>query len=168
MVKIHQQKGFGLIEVLLSLAVAAAIMVLGINYYSTLRSAQKASRLINQMHGISTTVQTYIAKHVGEDLNKVFSSGKIDIVSANVVPIAALDAQNIWAPTSKYQIFVTIGGQDATANGCNTIRLEIPKGVTGAACTQFKDKIKTSFDNATVTCKDSTASISYCANKTVN
>jgi hypothetical protein len=153
-----KQPGFGLIEVLLSLAVAAAIIVLGVNYYSNLRSSQKTGRFINQMHGIGKTVENYIAKHPGTDLSKVFGGGKSDVASNAALAFSALDVQNAWAPTTKYKIMVTPGG-------CNTIQVQIPSGLNNADCNKFKDKIGAAFGNVSASCSGATPAFSYCANK---
>ena len=160
-------QGFGLIEVLLSLAVAAGLIVLGVNYYSSIRSAQKTSRLINQMNGIGRTVENYIAKHPGTDLSKVFGSGKTDVASSGALAFSPLDVQNAWAPTTRYGVFVFIGGNNSAAQGCNTIQLQVDKGLNKADCVKFQDKISAAFGNGiTVSCKDQASSFSYCANKT--
>ncbi len=153
-----RQSGFGLIEVLLSLMIIAALLVVGINYYSNVSRTQKIGRLVNQMNGIGQAITSYIHKHHGEDVSSALGGGTTDVASSTTLNIPPLDVKNIWSPGSSYKVTVT-----PNSNGCTSIQLTVPKGMRAADCARFIEKFKSSFKNAAATCGKSVQVFTYCA-----
>lgn len=134
---IHDQ-GLSLLEVLLAIAIMAIFVIISINYYSSVRMAQKTNYFIEQLSRISTGTVNYIASNPTTDLSQVFTPKGQNMTNSLIKHgvITQADAHNAWEPANMYSIQVRpadyIG--DSGYGPCLVIEvdLQLPSGFNPA------------------------------------
>jgi prepilin-type N-terminal cleavage/methylation domain-containing protein len=86
--------GFGLLEVLLSLAVISVIAFMTIGYFATVREEERSSNFMMQLKNINNTLQDYVNAHVGVAMN----------MGAAFASLNPDDTENLWIANKPYTI----------------------------------------------------------------
>lgn len=86
-------KGFGLLDVLLAVAVSAVVIVLGLSYYSTTRTTQKVNQTMQQIGQIITGVQSLLQQTSAQS-----SSSFNPLTAGNLTP--KLLSSNLVEPST--------------------------------------------------------------------
>jgi prepilin-type N-terminal cleavage/methylation domain-containing protein len=126
-----RQSGFGLLEILLAIAVAAIIAIISVGYYTNVRSEQKVNEFINQLvtlgHNVASYVNTNANTPGNQDLTKIFGTGTTNVaqtlIDKNITQVDTVT--NIWQPPSLYFVYVAINGPMKSIS-CLRISVEVP------------------------------------------
>lgn len=137
-------KGFGLLEVMLVIAVTAVAIFLATSYYSTVHQQNKISQTVNQVRGIVQGANAYL--QALSDTNLAMSTGSGHELSTPLVQgayIAPTDIINPWMPSSPYTIYILLTSPTA-------VEIKV-KGLDKNSCAVIQTKLSVSIPHATCT-----------------
>lgn len=100
-------RGFGLLEILLAIAVAGIITIISVNYYTNVRNEQKMNFFINQLRSLSSSIMDYINTNNGKDISAIFANSNVTSILLKDGAIQPADVQNVWSSGFQYQITLT-------------------------------------------------------------
>lgn len=77
MKKLFSQKGFSLLELLLSLGIIALIILMATRYFTTARNAQLVSATVQQIQGVRSAASTLLAQGVTPTVGAICAAAAI-------------------------------------------------------------------------------------------
>jgi Tfp pilus assembly protein PilE len=169
-----RQLGLGLLEVMLTLVIAAVILILSVNYYGNVRNQQKINMTLSQMQNIAAGVNKYIAE-TSVNINGAITEFNNKDVADQLVKdniITQDDINNVWNSGTEYGVVVTLANSGALWQGCTTIQFTIPSGLPYAQCEDLNKHVRSIFTVNSPNCGSQTAAgariFTYCANNMTN
>lgn len=124
----QSQRGIGLLELMLSLAIIAILLVMATRYFASARQGQEVASAISLIQAVSAASQSYFVAN-GNAFTGLSASA---LKTQNYLP-ANTNLVNPWGGT------VTVAGGDSSNPTAVTITLT---NVPGAACTQLAGALK--------------------------
>jgi Tfp pilus assembly protein PilE len=137
----NRLKGFGLLEVMLVIAVTAIVIFLSTSYYASIRHQTKINQTMNQIHGLVQGANAYLQAQANTNLATITGSDhELSATLAQGAYIANADIINPWAPSTPYTIYIVlpstlqinVKGLDNTS--CNTIQAKLQADMPTATC----------------------------------
>lgn len=145
LMRTFKNKGIGLLELMLSLAIIAILLIMATRYYQSASSSQKVSQAVDMFAALKSAAQNY---HNSQGQTGDYASKVGQLVVAGYLPASYLDG-GPSAPTSASPSAVSSPWGTAIgvsgANGQATITMAIPDA---QPCTQVQNKLKATVSTA--------------------
>ncbi len=109
-----KQRGIGLLELMLSLAIIALLLVMATRYYSAAHGSEQLNAAVEALHAIYAAAETYEANNPGGGLSSLQT-----LVDDNLLPqVFGNSGQlaNPWGGTITLAITAATGGQPQEIN----------------------------------------------------
>lgn len=134
-------RGMSLLEVMLTLAVAAIMLILAVQYYSNVKLNAKITQTVKQIGVIVDGTSTLIQAQLG----KKIAGSKANLADTLITGayVAPADIMNPWLRGRPYTIRLI---QQPAPNLQITIL-----GMSNVGCTRFKERLQQPFPRATIT-----------------
>jgi type II secretory pathway pseudopilin PulG len=148
-----KQLGIGLLELMLSLAIIAILLVMAIRYYQSASSAQSINQAIDMVNAVKGGVKNYLTSNIGSTTIPKVS----DLAAKGYLP------NTYENPTTANPWGGAIGFGSSTCTDAATTMAPTFSiclgGIPSAICTQIKDRIKSTLNNGeTAVCNASSTS----------
>jgi len=150
-------KAIGLLELMLSLAIIAVLLIMATRYYSSASSSSKIQGAVDQVNAIRSAVQNATAGASSA------SAGSLTIgylVAAGYLPLSFVDAASVSAAetlSTAISPYGTSVGMSATATGL-TISMDTPNKQT---CEAIANKVNATSQSQAASCSSGALSVSY-------
>ncbi len=126
---VKSQRGIGLLELMLSLAIIAILLVMATRYFASARQGQQVAGAISMIQAVAAASQNYFIAH-----NNTFSNmGLSSLKSGNYLPTNS-SVNGPWGGQIQVQ-----GGSDSAHP--TAVKITIPN-VPGAACNELMGALK--------------------------
>lgn len=152
----NKARGIGLLELMLSLAIIAILLVMAVRYFVATNESQKINNAISMIHGLAGGAANYAIAH------PAYSGIGIDtLLAGNYVPKAfgGSDGKGAGANPWNGNIAVaaaTVGG----AAGFTVTMSSVPTSGTVSVCTKIENMLKNSGEG-TAACDKGTLTVNF-------
>lgn len=152
-------KGIGLLELMLSLAIIAVLLIMATRYYSSASASQKIQAAVDQINATRSAVQNAAA-----GISTSSSSATIgDLVAAGYLPLSFVAGVSNASAAAGMSSGVTPWGGSISIGNFSTktfdITMDTPNSQT---CTAVQNKINaTAAQGSAASCSDSTLTVTY-------
>lgn len=117
------QRGIGLLELMLSLAIIAVLLVMATRYYKSADEGQKVNNSISLLTGIAGAAAQYVSNYPNVDLKDIQT-----LVNEHYLPANFANMKSPW-------------GTNITATSTGSVVTVTMESVPGAACRRIQASI---------------------------
>ncbi len=130
------QRGIGLLELMLSLAIISVLLVMATRYYKAADQGQKISNAISLVSGIAGAAAQYLSTHPGQEV-----SLKV-LVESNYLPNNFLTITSPWGTALELsgKGTVTVTMKAVPKDPCTILKTSL-SGTDGKVCAGAEDVV---------------------------
>lgn len=150
-------KGIGLLELMLSLAIIAVLLIMATRYYASASASQKIQASIDQVNAIRSAVQNATAGATSATLGSLTLGS---LVAAGYLPLSFMDAATVSAAASLSTAISPYGTAVSMTAGSTSLNISLvaPNNET---CTAIANKVNATSQSQAATCSSGTLSVNY-------
>jgi type II secretory pathway pseudopilin PulG len=142
-IKLCKAKGIGLLELMLSLAIIAILLIMATRYYQSASNSQKVSQAVDMFAAMKGAAQNY---HNSQGSTGVYASSVAELVGKGYLPASYLDGGTYSSSatskvSSPWNTAISISG----ASGQATVSMVVPDV---QSCEQVVNKLAATISSA--------------------